>query len=194
MMRNTLVFAGISLLALGNPALGQSSNYLSQTPPSTTPEVFAPGLISQPDAYEFGSVFNADFTEFYYSVNVQGRSETRQLLLQDGQWTAPKVILEHPSFGHNDPFLSPDEQRLYFISPRPQDGQGPAKDYDIWYVKRQGDGWSEPINAGPHINTQGNEYYISFTETGTMYFGSNRQDNNFDIYSSAYQDGEFQEA
>jgi len=174
---------------------GQPSvKYLNQTPPSTTPEVFAPGLISQNNEYEFGSVFNADFTEFFYGVEGQNASEIRYSQRTPGGWTDPVVMLQHPRHGHNDPFLSPDEQRLYFISQRAKDGDGPPEDYDIWYVERQGKGWSEPINAGPNINTGGNEYYISFTAEGTMYFGSNREDSNFDIYASAMKDGEFQTA
>ena len=71
-------------------------------------------------------------------------------------------------------------------------GEGEPKDYDIWYVEKQADGWSEPINAGPEINTSGNEYYISFTKEGTMFFSSNRKDNDFDIYQSRFVNGAFQ--
>jgi GH43 family beta-xylosidase len=79
------------------------------------------------------------------------------------------------------------------------DGLGVKQDHDIWYVEKERDGWSEPINAGPNINSNKNEYYISFTQTGTMYFSSNKiisseRKNNFDIYSSKSIDGVFQEA
>jgi hypothetical protein len=75
-------------------------------------------------------------------------------------------------------------------------GAGPKKDYDIWYVERQASGWSEPKNAGPNINSSKNEYYISFTKTGAMYFSSNKLDkdqkNNYDIYKSEWKNGAFQ--
>ena len=72
-------------------------------------------------------------------------------------------------------------------------------DYDIWYVERNGSGWSEAINAGPNINSDFDEYYISFNNEGTMFFASNvnaPKDNgwNFDIYSSKYEKGNFQKA
>ncbi|MEO0339627.1 MAG: serine hydrolase, partial [Bacteroidota bacterium] len=60
------------------------------------------------------------------------------------------------------------------------------------YVEKQAEGWSEPINAGPEINTSGDEYYISFTKEGTMFFGSNRINYDFDIYQSRFVDGAFQ--
>ncbi|MEM6830904.1 MAG: hypothetical protein AAF551_10350, partial [Bacteroidota bacterium] len=57
---------------------------------------------------------------------------------------------------------------------------------------RTPDGWSDPMNAGPNINSGGNEYYISFTNDGTMYFSSNKKDSDFDIYAARFSDGAFQ--
>ena len=78
-------------------------------------------------------------------------------------------------------------------------GQGEKKDIDIWYIERQGSKWSEPINAGPAINSPKNEYYISFTGQGKMYFSSNKgtapeQDKNYDVYSAQFAKGAFQPA
>ncbi len=173
---------------------GQGLSYLSQDPPSTNPEIFAPGVISKEDRYEFGSVFNQEGTEFYFGVDVNGKEELWYSTLTGKTWSPPKTMLKHPKYGYNDPFLSPDENRLFFISRQTLDGKGEPKDYDIWYVQRGNEGWSAPINAGPNINTNGNEYYISFTSEGTMYFSSNKKDFNFDIYTSRSVAGEFQEA
>jgi hypothetical protein len=105
--------------------------------------------------------------------------------------------LTHEKYGYNDPFLSQDGQRLFFISDRSLDGKGEKKDIDIWYVERTSSGWSEPVNAGPSINTNKNEYYISFTKNSTLYFSSNGRttsadEKNFDIRSSAFTNGKFQ--
>ncbi|MEL6557317.1 MAG: ankyrin repeat domain-containing protein [Bacteroidota bacterium] len=172
--------------------------YLGQKSVGLKPEMFAPNVISTED-FEFGSVFNQALTEFYYTINVKGREEIRYSKLEKNQWTKPVTILSHERYGYNDPFLSPDENRLYFISKRAIDGKGPLKDYDIWYVEKAEDGWSEPINAGPAINTNSEEYYISFTNDGTMYFASDKVipgqtgEKNHDIYYSKFVDGEFQE-
>lgn len=173
--------------------------YIEQSPPSLTPKIFAPNLISKKNEYEFGSVFNKDATEFFYGVTINGKSEIRYTKLIGNSWSEPITILSHNKWGYNDPFLSPDENKLYFISKRALDGSGNKNDHDIWYVERQENGWSEPINAGPNINSDSNEYYISFTKNGTMYFSSNKEapENmryNFDIYSSKNIDGEFQKA
>lgn len=177
--------------------IDEDLKYLKQKPPSTTPEIFAPNIISLEDEYEFGSVFNEAGTEFFYGVDADGKSEIRYAKLVGDIWSDPQTILTNNQYGFNDPFLSPDEDRLYFISQRSQDGLGELKDYDIWFVEKTPNGWSEPINAGPNINSKANEYYISFTKDGTMYFSSNKnapenREGDFDIYYSKYVDGEFQ--
>lgn len=170
--------------------------YLNEVPPGITPKIFAPGKVSTNDEFEFGAVFSNDRSEFYYGVNSKGKAETRMMKLENGNWSQPVKILVHDVYSHNDPFLTPDNTKLFFISDRPLTGTGPKKDYDIWYVERREGNWSEPKNAGKNINSDKNEYYISFTTTGKMYFSSNRQDieqkNNYDIYSSDMKDGEFQ--
>ena len=199
-MKSLLLLSICSLLTSFAIQSDQSPHYFHQTPPGIVPKVFAPGIISLEDEYEFGSVFNAAGTEFYYGVNVGGKEQIRYSIFVEGEWTAPKTLMEQDQYGSNDPFLSPDENRLYFISQRPKRGQTEENDYDIWYLERRGEEWSEPINAGPAINTDRNEYYISFTENTTMYFSSNkgapedRKWDDFDIYSSDFVDGEFQEA
>ena len=191
-LKAVLTITPIFLMIGCTSSLENSSLYLAQKPPSTTPEVFAPGLISNPNEYEFGSVFNKDGSEFYYGVDVNGKEEIRYTKLDGETWRTPITLFEHPSYGYNDPFLSNDENRLFFISRRTMNGEGEPKDYDIWYVERQSDGWSEPINAGKEINTNGNEYFISFTNEGTMFFSSNRKNYDFDIYQSRFLNGAFQ--
>ncbi len=87
-----------------------------------------------------------------------------------GVWSKPEL---HPindeeySFGH--PSVSPDGNRLYFVSDRPEGYGG----MDI-YVSEHVDGnWSAPINLGPTINTEGNEVFPYFhAPTNTLYFAS----------------------
>ncbi len=171
--------------------------YMGQKEPGTTPKMFAPNFIST-EEQEFGSVFNRNGTEFYFGVDVGGRNEIRFSEMEENKWTKPVTVFSHQRYSYNDPFLSNDENRLYFISKRPLDGKGELKDVDIWYAERTDNGWSEPINAGMNINTSGNEYYISFTNDRTMYFSSNgykRKDTtrtDHDIYYSKFVNDEFQ--
>ena len=202
-MKITLLL--VLICALINPLLTEAQirnkktlQYLSQTPPGLVPEVFAPGIVSLKDQHEFGSTFSANGEEFYFGVDVNGKAETRFMRLEGKSWTPPSKLFVHNVYSFNDPCLSMDENQLFVISDRPVSGSGEKKDYDIWYFKREGKGWSEPINAGTAINSNKNEYYISFTKTGTMFYSSNTgtsesNNGNYDI-RTAKNSGGFQQS
>ena len=187
------------ILFLGLNCFGQKKNvqYIDTNKPTLTPQVFAPNFISKKDESEFGSIFSKNGNEFFYAVNVKGKSEIRYTKLKKGNWIKPKTIISHRKYSFNDPFLSPDEDKLFYISDKPLNKKDTTNDYDIWFSKRNGKKWSRPINAGVNINTERNEYYISFASNGTMYFASNKnkaikRKHDFDIYSSKYIDNKFQ--
>ncbi len=72
-------------------------------------------------------------------------------------------------YGH--PVLSPDGSQMYFSSNR----DGGYGGFDIWVsnFSKRGKTWGEPINLGPQINTEGNEYYPYFNQhDGKLYFSS----------------------
>ena len=173
--------------------------YFGLKTPGNNPEVFGTGLISMEDRNEFGSTFSKDGKEFFFAVDFDGRNEIYYAQLVDGKWVEPVVILKHEVYGYNDPILDPDEQRLYFISNHPVSGTQKNEDIDIWYVERQKNGWSDPINAGPNINSEKNEYYMSFTADGAMYFSSNILTTeerywDYEIYKSEWKNDAFQKA
>jgi Tol biopolymer transport system component len=173
------------------------AKYLGDTQPGLTPQIFSPGVVSVEDRFEYGSTFSPDNKEFYYAVNVGQKPEIHVIRFINNAWTTPELLIGHAAYGYNDPFATPDGKRLFFISDRSLDGEGPKKDIDIWYIERNQGGWSEPVNAGKEINTHKNEYYISFTKNAKMYFSSNgstsaENDKNYDIKTSEYKNGNFQ--
>lgn len=199
-MRSTLF-----TLALLMPVIAVAQNaaksleYLGERPPGMTPVKFAPGLISLPGQSEFGSVFSRKGDEFYYAIDIKGKAETWFMRRNNDQWTKPERLIYDDVFSFNDPMLSPDESRLFFISDKSTDNSRNKKDYDIWYIQRNGNKWSDPVNAGPAINSNANEYYVSFAKNGTMYFSSNRATKegaggNYNIWSAAMRQGSFQSA
>lgn len=184
-------------LLVAQPTRPIHSSYLNQNPPELVPAVFAPELVSLKDHYEYGSVFSNDGKEFYYAVIINKKPQIRCIRFKNNVWSAPKIVIGSDQYEYNDPFLSPDGKRLYFISDQAADGQGQKKDFDIWYLEREKDGWSDvPVNAGTEINSDRNEYYMSFTKKGTMYFSSNggtdpSNEKNYDIRYAEYVNGSF---
>ncbi|MCH9648672.1 MAG: hypothetical protein K0U98_10565 [Deltaproteobacteria bacterium] len=203
LVRSLTVFGSLSLagclgLSGDRETVPESSYYFQQTPPQQVPEVFAPEKISLPDRGEFASVFSADGTEFIFGVGTGKKTDVRSSRLIGDTWTEPRTIVSHERYSFMDAALSPDENRLFFISNQPLDGKGEPKDPDLWFSVRTEDGWGPPQNAGPVLNSEGGEYYVSFTDEGTLYFTSNRaaaegQEINFDIHASHLVDGEYQE-
>jgi peptidoglycan-associated lipoprotein len=73
------------------------------------------------------------------------------------------------AYGH--PYLSADGKVLYFASRR-TGGYGGA---DIWYstFDAKANVWGKPVNAGPAVNTDGNELYPTLSDDGKkLYFSS----------------------
>jgi Tol biopolymer transport system component len=178
----------------------EGAQYFNQSAPGLNSQIFAPGIISTDNESEFGSIYSKDGSEFYYSIQSSaGKAELRQMKRTGNAWSKPEVMLGHDTYSYNDPFLSPDEKRLYFISDQPLGGKGPKKDFDIWYVERHGTAWSNPINAGPNINSSKNEYYTCITADGTIYFSSNVKSiqtgkDDYDVFMARPENGEFKKA
>ena len=113
-----------------------------------------------------------------------------------GTWSKPELMAFSGSYRDLEPFLSPDGLRLYFASNRPLGSEDKAKnDFDIWYVKRENKNseWSEPINPGPPVNTEYDEFYPSLTAGNSLYFTGNRPDSRGkdDIYRCEWKNNAF---
>ena len=87
-------------------------------------------------------------------------------------WSAPENLGNNinTESWESAPSLSPDKRDLYFASNRPE-GMGKS---DIYVCHRNPDGsWSAPVNAGPEINSSGNESCpFIHADNQTLYFTS----------------------
>ena len=198
MLKTRLLLFSLCVSVVTVIAQHAGTQYFGQGPPGVSSSVFAPGIISLPDRVEFGSIYSKKGDEFYYAIDVNGKAEIRFMKFENDQWSKPVQLIVHDEYSYNDPFLTPDEKRLFFISDQAASGEGAKKDYDIWYIERKGAQWSKPVNAGSKINSPKNEYYMSFTRTGAIYFSSNvngaEGTDDYDIYTCRYSNGEFQTA
>jgi ankyrin repeat protein len=169
--------------------------YLGQESPKEKPEIFGPGLISS-YAPVHGSVsFTPEGDEIYWSVvDFEKRgSSIFYMKMENNIWTKPEVPEFATEYSDDVPFISPDGQKLYFLSNRPApDGNGQGKE-NIWVLDRQGDTW---VNAQPldsSINKMDLHWQFSVADDGTLYFASN-DGGGFglnDIYKSVCISGEY---
>ncbi len=169
--------------------------YLGQNPPGLTPEVFAPGIVSTGLATRDMAI-TPNGEEIYFSVTVGGRTMIMVSRMENGFWREPEVAPFSGRYLDIEPSISPDGQRFFFLSTRPQPGQEEKSGWvyqDIWVMDREGDRWSEPYNLGPPINSASPEYFPSVTADGTLYFTREGDDRVSSTYRSRLVDGVYDE-
>ena len=145
-----------------------------------SPRSFSLSINSQ--AHEGPVSFSKDYNLIYFTRNniVKGLTKANErgdvvLKIYEAQrgkydW---EQVRELPFNSNNytcvHPALSADGGRLYFSSNMP----GGYGGMDLYYVERRSDGWSQPINLGPEVNTPSNEVFPYLHESGTLFFASN---------------------
>ncbi len=75
-------------------------------------------------------------------------------------------------FPEYSPVLSRDGTKLWFASRRPgsyiEADQLPSE--DIWYLAKLGSTWSEPVNAGPQLNSEKHEIPVALSPDGNVFY------------------------
>lgn len=161
--------------------------YLGQSPPGNTAELFAPGIVST-GMDDRDIAISPDSKEIFYGVLENPHYVIVWLKEENGQWLPHEIAPFSGLYNDYEPQFSPDGNRLYFCSERPLSGNGDPKDSDIWFVERIEGGWGEAKNMGAPVNTEKNEYYPSVTEKGTLYFTSH----DMNIFRSELKEGIYQ--
>jgi len=90
------------------------------------------------------------------------------------------------------PALSADGNLLYFSSDMP----GGLGGNDIWFCKKEGNGWSKPENLGAKVNTPGNEVFPYVRKDGVLYYSSDGHGGfgGLDVFSAQLENGAWSEA
>lgn len=79
-----------------------------------------------------------------------------------------ELPFNNDSYSCMHPALSPDGNKLFFASDMP----GGFGGRDLYFVEKQGNTWSKPINLGAEINTEKDEGFPFFHESGILFFAS----------------------
>ena len=143
------------------------------------PEMVAPGEISLDDRHEFGATVDAQCTQMYVGVEHGDWVSVEAYEREADVWVYKGRVDGAPGAGANDPYLTPDGTRLYYILQR-------AGQTDIVYRDRAPNGsLSEPVVLPAPVNTPYQEFYISFSGDGDLVFSSDRdatQPGDYNLY------------
>ncbi len=145
--------------------------------------IHAQGNSAEPFLHEIFSQFpnvrdiamSSEGDEIYFSVQSYQDEVSIITCIKkiNDKWSAPEIASFSGNYYDIEPFFSPDGLKLYFVSNRPLDSTNDKnKDFDIWYVQRENKNseWSGPINLGPPINSNENEFYPSIADNKNFYF------------------------
>jgi len=193
-----------SVLICGSAAAGDNLKlkgpYLGQTPPGAeTAKLFAPGVVN----YGFQTrdmAMTPDGKEIYFMASLAGLDFSAIVITRETEvgWTAPEICAFSGNTGSRDaePAISPDGTQFFFISNRAEaSGATSKRDWDIWVMQREKDGWGEPRSLSSEINTEHGEFFPSVTEDGTLYFARHKNGERAHfIYRSQRVDGVYQPA
>lgn len=168
--------------------------YLGQKTPGRTPEIFAPGFVST-GLEESVITFMPDGRECYWSILLSGFETILTSRLENGKWNEPEVALFSGQYYDGWPALQPDGRRMFFHSsrPRPIGHPGITAKYNIWYVDRIENGWSEPKIVGEPVNGSENATCPSLTKNGTIYISKRFKDDTEKLCRSEFFNGTFRE-
>jgi len=137
------------------------------------PRVFAPGVVST--GFDDSHLsFTPDGQTIYFLRNTPDFYHWTILISHrvGHAWSRPMVAPFSGRYSDADVFVTQDRQRLFFISTRPVAGVD-KQETDIWMMRRDRDGWGAPAHV-PELSSPGYEWFPTLTESGTIYFGSER--------------------
>ncbi|MCP3932214.1 MAG: OmpA family protein [Bacteroidetes bacterium] len=103
--------------------------------------------------------------------------------LGDGKWgDLESLPFNSDEYSVSHPTLSGDGNRLFFASDMP----GGFGGMDLYLSDKESGRWGPPMNLGPIVNTEGNEIFPYFDNSGRLYFSSDGQVGlgGLDIYSA----------
>jgi Tol biopolymer transport system component len=179
-MRKIIIMLFVILNIFFCKAQNDSSDYLGQTLPGSTPVIFAPGIVSVAGRYEYGLSVSPDGNEIYYTADSPGDGLT-VVKRDDRKWSSPVTAnLRGNSSWEYEAFLTPDGKKLYFTS----DTNSVSK---FWYAIKDTSGWGKAQYLVSPVNNSV-VMWCTFTSYETMYYGNN---DNLKIHRVKLEDGKY---
>lgn len=184
------LLTGVACEKVSHPKPAPMEVRVDLAPPGKIPVAFAPGVVSTAD-HEYSIAVSTDFEEIFFTRHINDYSHIYMLKKQKEKNYLLTMAPFSGNYADYDQAFSPDQSMLIFASDRPKAGTPFVG--DIWFVTREGDGWSEARGAGHQVNTPGNEACPSLSEGGTLYFHAvyDRGMGGSDIYAADCVDGKY---
>lgn len=175
--------------------------YLGQKPPGKKAVLFNPGIFFKGEVQGCSGFLNCGTVFVFTSQkpNTDWRlGPTYVTELKNGLWSKPQIA----PFSRYAPYnftVGPDDQTIYFTTLKSPDKTTSmfGEEANIWAVKLEINGWTEPVMFGRSINTEKyDENYPAVNNEGTIYYMSRHEEGvgGTDVWRSRNIDGKYAKA
>ncbi len=156
--------------------------------PPQSPEILAEGDISQQGRHEFGISLSEDCQDLFVGIEHGDWQSIEHYHRTKAGWVHIRRVVGTADLSANDPYITPDGQRLYYIRHEGENTQ-------IAYLDRMGvSSWSKPVVLPEPVNTAAKEFYISFDTNGDLIFASDRDakgPGDYNLYRARHDAGAY---
>lgn len=146
-----------------------SSHYIDQDFPDSTPKLFADEIFSKIKMVRCLSV-SPDFKEYYFQPYDNGVSKLiLRLRGTEDSYSIDTILNINMSSDYkfcSEPWINNSMDKLFFSI------FDSNKELDIFKIERHKNGWTSPIRLDSNINTSGREGHPSVSKNNTLYFHS----------------------
>jgi len=175
-------------------------DYFGQPEPSTTPLLFAEGIISNKNRFEHGISFSPDNQELAFGI-LDANSSKGTIYHSEksnGSWAKPENFAPLQNKSVYLPYFTPDGKALLFAQSIPDTSR--LYITDIWKLDRTNGDWGVPKKMQNPLSSDSREASASKSLKGNLYFSSNRncegKENCYtaDLFSSELIDNSYRDA
>jgi WD40-like Beta Propeller Repeat len=181
----------------------QSSSVDYSTEKITQAIPFAKGIISTEDNSEFQIMFSPNGRKAYFSRRApEEKQKIYETDFENGIWTTPKVT-EFSTDRDETPSITPNGELFFFGSERPIPNKPNKGNFDmnVWMMKKQNNGWSDPealpfpINdvqvEGEQWPSSNNNFFFALDNETFYYSAMSRGTDAIKLYETKYNNGTF---
>ena len=157
-----------------------SGDYLGRKPPGVEARIFDTVELTG-ERRVFNIAFSPAGDELYFSYNKSTPDgtgpdyEIKHMQRVGDQWSRPTTASFSGIYSDCDLTFSPAGDLIFFASELRQHPLTGSQ-MDIYYMQSTENGWTDPIHAGPEVNTEHGEVHASMSRLGNLFYRSARPD------------------
>ncbi len=186
-MKTIILSTLLSALTISISAQNDSFDYFGLSSPGDKIELFAPGIISQENSYEYSLAISPLGDEVFFVRGSWPDCKIMYLKKINDRWTKAQIAGFSENCNATEPAFSPDGKFLFFSSNKEKTDQ---KDYAIWRIEKKGNEWGNAKKVIDFPETDIWEFHPSIANDGTVYFcWWDSKNNKGKIYKSVFSDG-----